>query len=314
MSHWVRLWGDMPTDPKWRVIARRSNRPISEVIAVFTFMLTHAGSSTVRGSIKTWDDEDVAAALDTDPENISAIREAMQGKILDGDRLQGWDKRQPKREDDSANRVKEWRKKQAEAKKLAVADDAVSDDDVTQCNAEKRERNAPDKIRTEQIREEKKVKNKKNSFFMKNETELTAETQPSIDDAKAGLATGLTPEQFQTEWRKFRDHHLAAGTQIADLSAAWRKWLGIKSELVTKSTKPAQAVRTAPVDKSAAASAPGRFYATPNSEQMAAWTDHYRQTKGRTPPTDALGGWTFPSEWPPATSLPKTKDGHSAAF
>lgn len=33
MSQWVRLWEDMPTDPKWRVIAKRAGRPISEVIA-----------------------------------------------------------------------------------------------------------------------------------------------------------------------------------------------------------------------------------------------------------------------------------------
>jgi len=42
MSQWVRLWEDMPTDPKWRVIAKRAGRPISEVIAVFTHMLINS--------------------------------------------------------------------------------------------------------------------------------------------------------------------------------------------------------------------------------------------------------------------------------
>lgn len=113
MSHWVRLWSDMPTDPKWRVIARRAGRPLSEVIAVFVFMMTNAGANaTERGELSNWSDEDVAAALDTEAEHVAAIREAMQGKTLDGDRLSGWDIRQPKREDNSADRARAWREKQ----------------------------------------------------------------------------------------------------------------------------------------------------------------------------------------------------------
>ncbi len=29
MASWLRLWHDMPTDPKWRVIAKRSGQSIS---------------------------------------------------------------------------------------------------------------------------------------------------------------------------------------------------------------------------------------------------------------------------------------------
>lgn len=110
---WVRLWTDMPTDPKWRVIARRAGRPLSEVIAVFVFMMTNAGANaTERGELFNWNDEDVAAALDTDAEHVTAIREAMQGKTLDGDKLSGWETRQPRREDNSAERARAWREKQ----------------------------------------------------------------------------------------------------------------------------------------------------------------------------------------------------------
>lgn len=116
---WVRLWSDMPTDPKWRVVAKKSGRPLSEVIAVFTFMLLNAGANASernerdaeRGELKNWSDEDVAAALDADPEHITAIRAAMQGKTLDGNKLTGWEKRQPKREDGSAERAKQWRER-----------------------------------------------------------------------------------------------------------------------------------------------------------------------------------------------------------
>ncbi len=105
MSQWVRLWEDMPTDPKWRVVAKRAGRPVCEVIALFTMMMTNAGGAEPRGSLSSWDDEDAAMALDMDQEHVAAIREAMQGKVLDGDRLRGWEKRQPKREDASTDRV-----------------------------------------------------------------------------------------------------------------------------------------------------------------------------------------------------------------
>lgn len=112
---WVRLWLDMPTDPKWRAVARRSGRSVSEVIAVYTHMLCQARRSTIPGTLEAWEDEDVAAALDVETDAIAAIREAMQGKVLDGDRLTGWEKRQPQREreDRSTERVRKHR----EAKK-----------------------------------------------------------------------------------------------------------------------------------------------------------------------------------------------------
>ena len=45
---WVRLWGDMPTDPKFRVIAKKAGRPLSEVLSVFVFMLTNAGANATE--------------------------------------------------------------------------------------------------------------------------------------------------------------------------------------------------------------------------------------------------------------------------
>jgi hypothetical protein len=103
MTDWVRLWHDMPTDPKWRVIARKSGQPLPCVVSVFTLMLTNAsGNSADRGVLLGWDHEDAGAALDMDAEAVEAIYEAMQGKVLDGDRLTGWERRQPKREDNTA--------------------------------------------------------------------------------------------------------------------------------------------------------------------------------------------------------------------
>jgi len=118
-NQWLRFWHDMPTDPKWRVIAKRCNRPISEVMAVYLFVLVNASCNEVkRGVTQNLFHDDVAAALDLDVLQVTSILEAMQGKVLEEDSVTGWEKRQPKREDSSTKRVEEYRKR-----------------NVTQCNA-----------------------------------------------------------------------------------------------------------------------------------------------------------------------------------
>jgi hypothetical protein len=83
-----------------------------------------------RGRLTNWSDEDVAAALDVDPANITAIREAMQGKTLEGDKLTGWEKRQPKREDGSAERSKRWRERKRTQPNAEKRPDTDSDTDT----------------------------------------------------------------------------------------------------------------------------------------------------------------------------------------
>ena len=111
MSHWVRLWDDMPNDPKWRVTARHAQCPVSQVLAVFNHMLINASASDVPGTLSNWNDEVVAIAIDAQTEDVTAIRRAMNGLVLDGERLRGWEKRQPKREDSSSSRTAEWRER-----------------------------------------------------------------------------------------------------------------------------------------------------------------------------------------------------------
>lgn len=121
MTDWVRLWHDMPTDPKWRTIARKSGQPLPCVIALFNLLLVNAsGNADERGTLSNWDDEDAAAALDMDPEDVSAIIAAMQGKVLDGARLTGWEKRQPKREDGTAAaRKAQWKERKEQERNAA---------------------------------------------------------------------------------------------------------------------------------------------------------------------------------------------------
>lgn len=117
MTDWVRLWHDMPTDPKWRTIARKSGQRVGDVMAVFNFIMVNASANSgERGTLNGFDVEDVATALDLEDDDVRAIIAAMQGKVLDGDRLTAWEKRQPKREDGTAAKRKaEWKERQKNA-------------------------------------------------------------------------------------------------------------------------------------------------------------------------------------------------------
>ena len=97
-NEWLRLWHDMPTDPKWRTISRASGQPIATVQATYLHLLVDASRNVTRGHVNVTQ-EDLASALDVTDECIKAVIDAMQGRVLDGDRLTGWELRQPKRED-----------------------------------------------------------------------------------------------------------------------------------------------------------------------------------------------------------------------
>lgn len=129
MFHWFRLWHGTATDPKWRTVARRSGRTIPEVLSVWIMVLENASCNTDdRGVLARWNDEIAADSIGVDVNVITDIIAAMQGVCLDGKVLIGWNKRQPKRDDDSAERVREHRVKRS----------------VTQCNAGVTQCNAPD--------------------------------------------------------------------------------------------------------------------------------------------------------------------------
>jgi len=141
-NQWLRLWHDMPTDPKWRTIAKASGQRIGDVMAVYCHMLVCASNATERGRTQSFCSEDVANALDIETEQVDRIIDAMQGRVLDDDRLMGWEKRQVAREDGAAERAKAWR----EAKKQAK----TPEPNATERNRTQTERDrTPDKIREE---------------------------------------------------------------------------------------------------------------------------------------------------------------------
>lgn len=140
-TQWLRLWHELPNDPKFRTIARASGQEIARVLAVYLHLLVDASTNaTERGRTQSLTSEDIASALDVDPTEIDAILEAMQGRLLEGDRILGWEKRQPKREDGSADRARLWRLERAEKKAQQQAQDEDAEREQTQPNADEPKR------------------------------------------------------------------------------------------------------------------------------------------------------------------------------
>jgi hypothetical protein len=109
---WLRLYHDTPTDPKWRLVAAESGQSEAIVLAIWIHMMVNASQGKQRGVLEDWDDRIVAASMGLRGDVVAAVRSAMQGVVLDGDRLTGWDKRQ-RTSDSAAERMKKSRARKA---------------------------------------------------------------------------------------------------------------------------------------------------------------------------------------------------------
>lgn len=215
---WVRLWVDMPNDPKFRTVASKSKQSISSVIAVYVHMLCCASNATERGRTQGWNDEDIASALDMDSADITAIREAMEGRLLDGDYLTGWDKRQPIKEDGAAARAKAWRDEQK----------AERERDRTRPNAKERQDTDTDtdKIKTKNIKS--KTLSPDGDLFDGIDPQIVSDFK-ALRNKKKSAITKTAMEGIRREAGK-------AGLSLADalMICCERGWAGFKAEWVTQ--------------------------------------------------------------------------------
>lgn len=231
MTSWVRLWLDMPTDPKWRVIAKRAQRPLSEVIAIFTFMLTNAAANAnERGALINWSDEDIGAALDIEHEHVIAIREAMQGKVLDGDHLRGWEKRQPKREDNSSERGREWRERSRERKRTQANAEKPPDADAdAESDTESKKKEV---VGRDSTSESSPLPPEENRHSVKMPAikgkRLSQEWDLPRPWGEWAMAQGMSREAVIRECDKFKDFWISKSGPNAtkvDWQATWRNWI-----------------------------------------------------------------------------------------
>lgn len=216
-EHWFRWHHGTITDPKWRVIAKRAGHALSRIVtvanvtSVWAAMLECASQASPRGELVSWDDEDIGVALDVPTEEVTAIREAMQGKTLDGNKLTAWNERQIKREDNTATQRKRAQR-QREKETLTQCDESES-------HAMSRTVTTETETETETDKREKKRASQG--------SRLPADWQPSETEIR--WAVDARPDlETKTEVEKFRDYWHAKTGQGAtkrDWAATWRNWI-----------------------------------------------------------------------------------------
>lgn len=110
--------------------------------------------------------------------------------------------------------------------------------------------------------------------------------QPAEAAFRRAVADGADPEAMIAAARRYAA--AVAGREGRYICSAVR-WL---TERRFEGSKP--------VTTATPATAPTGHWVEAGSAAWAAWSDHWRETKGRTPPVDAKGGWRFPAPMPPA--------------
>ncbi len=148
---WFRWHHGSVSDPKMRMVAAKAETSVANVVAVWAALLEAASENADRGCIGEFDDDLCAFTLGIDVPLLMRVKLAMRdrGMLID-DRVSAWDKRQPRREDETARDRKARERERKAANSVTATCHAVSRD-VTQQDASSQ--NVPP--RGEEIREEK---------------------------------------------------------------------------------------------------------------------------------------------------------------
>lgn len=210
---WFRSWHGAPTDNKWLVIAHRSHAEgvtPGMVSALAWALLDYASQNGDRGSVEGFDAETYAIFAGWSEDQIEAILEAMRGKgvITKENRLAAWEKRQPKKEDNSGPRVKAFRNRQKELQKSVTPSNA----DVTPSNAVS-QKVTTDKRRIDESRKDSEHSSKHEN---KGEWENGGTYPPGFDEFERNFILNLINAVKERDPRQ----SMAGGFSLSDASKA----------------------------------------------------------------------------------------------
>lgn len=254
---WFRWHHGSVTDPKFNLVARRSGSTLPEVLAVWAFLLETASASAERGRYGEIDCESVDCLFGMEDGKTALIMDQMRQRgLIDGVTVSSWEKRQPKREDDTANERKRRQREREHELRMAAGvtstptrSDTPSHGGVTTDHAGVTTSHAdvtPGHAREEEIRGEEIV-NEANAVVAVSdgEQEPTA-AQPAAAKAKRGVRLpddwklpkawgewalaefpGWSADVVRMESDKFADYWRAKAGKDAcktDWAATWRNW------------------------------------------------------------------------------------------
>jgi hypothetical protein len=214
--NWLKWHVGTFTDPKFAVIAKKAGQPRANVIAVWAALLETACNDEKRGSVSSFNPEDIGIALDIEPEHVMAIFNAImaRGMVTEDKQLAAWGKRNI--HDYSTDRVRKYRENQK-----AAANELHNDEtDETRSIVS-------ETVGNERNAEEKRGEEKRLSPSPKRATRLPSDWKLPDDWRAYCLAEriDLDPDRVAAD---FRDYWLArAGPDAAklDWAATWRRWV-----------------------------------------------------------------------------------------
>jgi len=202
-NSWYRRYHGTCNDPKFRLIAKRSNAHLCYVLAYWDFILEHASAQDDRGCLASFDTELAEISLDLSEKEAKTIfQNFCKMKLICDKRVAAWDKRQFA-SDTSAERVRRHRENKKNQQKTPEISE--NDQNVTlhrsYCDVTVTHQSRTEKNREEQSKEKEKKdlvkfnklnspklflpkseKNKKNKIDNKK---ITNQTKISnIDDLK----------------------------------------------------------------------------------------------------------------------------------
>lgn len=282
-NEWLRLWHDTPNDPKFKTIARISKQPISLVLAVFMHLLVDASKNVTRG-VTSVTNEDLASALDVTDEQIEVIRTTMQGRVMFGNALTGWDSRQIKKEDagDTETGIKspaERQRDKREREKQAV-EEALKDALDKECHELSRN------VTLDTDKEEDKDKDKELKTTPITDTVILDEKpvgvviSPVVALAIAFRKAGVTVQPHNPKLIELAKQGVTPETVTAacadGLAAQPGAGFGYVLAIITRWSKEASEMQVSGAIRPNARASPG--YKTPN-EKAKEWAD---QLTGKT--------------------------------
>lgn len=190
---WFRWHHGSVTDPKFQLVARKSGARLSDVLAVWAYLLESASQSDARGNFGIIDCEAVDCLFGFDDGMTERILGGMVTRLLIAEGcIVSWEKRQPKREresDNSTERSRAFRQRQVEPKD-------ADDGNETPRNATQRQETP----RGEESREDKEKKEEPRS------KEAAQERAPAI-----GKPDGVS-DQTWNDWLQLRKAKRASVT------------------------------------------------------------------------------------------------------
>jgi len=151
---WFRWHHGSVTDPKFQLVAKKAKASVAEVVAVWAYVLETASQNPKRGHVGGLDAEAIDLALGMDDGTTAAILAVLNDRgILSDGRIAAWEKRQPKKEDETAADRQRRKREREHELALAAISASVTDDmsrHVTPCHAASRP------VTLEEKREEEK--------------------------------------------------------------------------------------------------------------------------------------------------------------